>query len=76
MQAAENWRREDRPECLYGSVDRAVVAQRAVSSSLVAIGCVGLKDPAQVGGSYDHEMVEAFAPDRTDQPFGMRVLPG
>ena len=45
-------------------------------STLVVVGNAGLKDPAQVRSTDDHDVVEAFASNRPDQPFRIRVLPG
>ena len=44
-------------------------------STLVVVGNAGLKDPAQVRSTDDHDVVEAFASNRPDQPFRIRVLP-
>ena len=57
-------------------MDRTVLGQRAVRSTLIVIGRIGSKDPAQVRGTHNDDMVEAVAPDRPDHPFGVGVLPG
>jgi hypothetical protein len=35
-----------------------------------------LEDPTQMGLAQDQDVVQAFSPDRADEPFGVSVLPG
>jgi hypothetical protein len=44
-------------------------------SDFIEIASVRLQDAAQMPFDQDDEMVHAFAPDRSDQPFGKAVLP-
>src|SRR3981189_3214900 len=57
-------------------MERAVLGQRSMSSLLVVVVRVGGQDPAQLHFAQDHDMVEAFLSDRTDEAFDMSVLPG
>ena len=36
---------------------------------------ISLQDPAQVSLAQDDDVVDAFAPDRSDQSFGKAILP-
>src|SRR5258708_36530692 len=49
--------------------------QRPVSSDLVVIAGIRLEGAAQGSFTHDHNMVEALAPDRSDEPFDMAILP-
>jgi hypothetical protein len=46
-----------------------------VRPDLVVIAGVSLQDPAQMHLAQDEDMVDAFAPDRSDQSFGKAILP-
>src|SRR5262249_26554982 len=46
-----------------------------VRSDVVVIASIGSQDPAQMCFAPDDEMVDAFAPDRSDQPFSEAILP-
>ena len=48
-------------------MERAIVGQGSMSSLLVVVARVGGQDPAQVRFAQDHDMVQAFSPDRTDE---------
>ena len=41
----------------------------------IVIAGVGRKDPAQTGLAEDDDVIEAFPPDRSDQPLRVPVLP-
>src|SRR5262249_3772859 len=49
-------------------------SDQCVLMSLV-IASIGSQDPAQMGFAPDDEMIEALAPDRSDQPFSEAILP-
>src|SRR5258708_7888934 len=49
--------------------------QRPVSSDLVVIAGIRLEGAAQGDFTHDHNVVEALAPDRSDEPFNMAILP-
>jgi hypothetical protein len=44
------------------------------SNAVVVIG-VGIQNPAQMRLAQDDDVVQTFAPNRSDQPFGNPVLP-
>ena len=46
-----------------------------MSSDLVVIAGIRLEGAEQGGFTHDHNMVEALAPDRSDEPFDMAILP-
>ena len=41
---------------------------------IVVIGGIGLEDLAQVGFAKDDDMIQAFSPDRANQPFRMPII--
>jgi hypothetical protein len=45
------------------------------TDAIVIVG-IGSEDLAQMGLTHDQDMVQAFSPDRADEPFGVSVLPG
>src|SRR5882757_157950 len=45
-------------------------------SDAVVVGGVRFEDPTQMCLAEDNDVVQALAPDRSDQPFGKAVLPG
>ncbi len=55
---------------------RAILAERQMSSGSMVIVEVGGKNPPQVPLIEDDDLVQALAPDRTDDPFDVRILPG
>jgi hypothetical protein len=44
-------------------------------SDVVVIASVGSQDPAQTRFAQHYDMIDAFPADRTDQPFGISILP-
>src|SRR6202051_1944590 len=45
-------------------------------SDAVVVASVRFQNPAQMCLAEDNDVVQALAPDRSDQPFGKAVLPG
>ena len=45
------------------------------SDAIVIVG-VGFQNSAQMQLAQDNDVVHAFTPDRSDQPFGKAILPG
>src|SRR6266568_1101799 len=75
MKAAENGRRYDAAHVLDRAIDRSVLVERPMSPQLIIISGILRQYPAQVRFAQNNHMVDALAPDRTDQPFGEAVLP-
>ena len=44
-------------------------------SDLIVIAGIGPQKPAQMRLTQNYEMVHAFTPDRSDQPYGKSILP-
>src|ERR1700680_2750491 len=44
-------------------------------STVVVIASIGSQDSAQMRLAQDNDVVQALAPDRSDQPFGKAILP-
>jgi hypothetical protein len=64
------------PEPLNRARDGRILVQRPVCPDVVIIATIGAQDAAQMYLAQDNEIVQAFAPDRTNQSFGISVLPG
>src|SRR5262249_13240988 len=75
METAEPSDGCDRPDCLRRSMERGILVQRKVRAHPVIVGGVIRQQMAEVPFPQHHDMVEAFASDRADQPFNMTVLP-
>ena len=75
MQSAEKWARSNRPLVLNWARNRCILVQGAVGSDLVVIASVGGEDTPQMGFTDHHDMVEAFASDRANEPFHVPILP-
>lgn len=75
MELTENFDRGDPPDALNGSVKRRVLVERKISPRGVVVGQIGLEDSAKMGFSNDHDVVETFPSDRSNNSLGMAVLP-
>ena len=75
MQSAEDRVRLDIPDPLNGTKGRRIFVQRPVRSDVIVIEGIGSQDPAQMPLAHDHHVVHALAADRSDQSFGIAVLP-
>jgi hypothetical protein len=64
-----------RPGELDGPDVRRVLVEREMSASLVIVPEVVGQDAAQVPFAEDENVVQTFAPDRTDEALGERILP-
>jgi hypothetical protein len=56
-------------------MERRIVVERKVRAHLIVVGRVIRQQIAEVSFPQHHEMVEALASERADQPFYMTVLP-
>jgi hypothetical protein len=75
MKAAEDGHRYNIAHVLDGAMDRSVLVERPMSPQLVIVGGILRQNPTQVRFAQDNHVVDALAPDRSDQPFGEAVLP-
>src|SRR5260370_42303787 len=75
MKAAEDGRRYDATHVLDCAIDRSVLVERPMSPQLIIIGGILRQNSAQVRFAQDNYMVDALAPDRSDQSFAEAVLP-
>src|SRR5689334_7064197 len=57
-------------------MERGVLAERKMCALFIVVGRVTRQEFAQVRFPEHRDMVEAFASDRSDQPFSMTILPG
>ena len=55
---------------------RGVFLERKMGTDAIVIVGIGSEDLAQMGLAQDQDMVQAFSPDRADEPFSVSVLPG
>jgi hypothetical protein len=63
-----------------GELDRpkigCVLVQREMGTRLMVVGEVSGQDAAEVLLAEDEHVIQALAPDRADEPFRERILPG
>ena len=55
--------------------DRRLFVQRPMRSDVVVIAVISSQYSAQMRLAQDNDMVDALAPDRSDQSFGKAILP-
>ena len=65
----------DTPDCLRRSMERSILVERKVRAHPVVVGRVIRQQMTEVLFPQHHDMVEALASDRANQPFDMPVLP-
>ncbi len=65
----------DRPMEQNGPSIGRILPQREVRAHRIIIVDVACKDVAKVPLARHYDMIQAFPPDRTDQPLGVAVLP-
>jgi len=76
VQAAEDRQRADASERHGGSTKWGVSAEREVSARRIVIGGIIGQQATQLCLSAYHKMVEALAPDGTNQSLDVAILPG
>ena len=76
MESAEEWDCCEGPNLLHGTTKRGVFLERKMGTDAIVIVGIGSEDLAQMGLAQDQNMVQAFSPDRADEPFSVSVLPG
>jgi hypothetical protein len=74
MEAAEPWDCCDLTDCLRWSADWSILIECKVLSYAVVICLVIGDQMANMPLPQRHDMIEALASDRSDQPFNMTVL--
>jgi hypothetical protein len=72
VQPAENWAAKNLPGPFDGTRERGILLQSEMRADAIVICHVQV---AEVAFAEHDDVVEAFPPDRTDQPFGIPVLP-
>ena len=75
VQTAQDRQRCNPPFAMDWPMDRRILGQGEVSAAPVVVLDVALKDTRQVLLAQNDDVVEALAPDRADQPFGLTILP-
>jgi hypothetical protein len=76
VKPTEDWDGHDRTGRLDRTAERGIFRESEMgASAIVGIG-VAHEDPAKVRLAQDHDMVQAFSPDRADEPLDVSVLPG
>ena len=63
------------PDCLHGSMERRILVECEVRAHPIVVGGVVRQQMAEVPVPSHHDMVEALASDRANQPFDMTVMP-
>jgi hypothetical protein len=75
MSPTENWCGQNVTDSLNGSRYRRILVQSQMSARTIVVLDVGEEYVAQVSLAEYDEVIEAFPSDRTDQPFGISILP-
>jgi hypothetical protein len=75
METAEPWDCCDLTDCLRWSAEWSILIECKVRSYAVVICLVIGEQMANMPLPQRHDMIEALASDRSDQPFNMTVLP-
>ena len=75
VQPAENWAAKNLPGPFDGTRERGILLQGEVRAGAIVICHVRQQQVAEVAFAEHDNVVEAFPSDRTDQPFGISVLP-
>ncbi len=78
MQATDLWDGDGSSDS--GRLDwarvRTILVERKMRAGALLIVDVRGEDSAQMALIEDHNVIETFAPERTDHPLDVRVLPG
>ena len=75
VKSAQDGARTDHTGALYRARDWRILVQRPMRSDSVVVIGVRFQNATQMRLAQDNDMVQALAPDRSDQPFGKAVLP-
>ena len=75
VQPAENWAAKNLPGPFDGTRERRILLQGEMCAGAIVICHVRQQQVAEVAFAEHDNVVEAFSSDRTDQPFGIPVLP-
>ena len=74
VQSAQDRAADDIPGPLNAARDRGILVQRQMSARGIII-ILRQRNVAQMAFAEDYDMINAFPPDRTDQPFCVAALP-
>ena len=75
METAKPGDRRDAPDYPHSSMERSILVQRKVRGRSVVVAAIICQQMAKVIFAEHHDVVEALASDRSDQPSDMAVLP-
>jgi hypothetical protein len=75
VQPAENWAAKNLPGPFDGTRERRILLQGEMCAGAIIIFHVRQQQVAEVAFAEHDNVVEAFPSDRTDQSFGIPVLP-
>ena len=76
MKPAQDGVRNDGAGSLNRTRDRRILLQRPMRSNAVIIGRIVFQDSAQMCLAQNDDVIQTFAPDRSDQPFGKPFCQG
>jgi hypothetical protein len=75
VQPAENWATKNLPSPFDGARERRILLQGQMRARAIVIFHVRQQQVTEVALAEHDNVVKAFPSDRTDQPFGVSVLP-
>jgi hypothetical protein len=76
MESAKTRDSDDRSNRLHRTAERGVFVESEMGTNTIVIVGIVPEDLAEMGFAQDHDVIEAFSPDRADEPFDVSVLPG
>jgi hypothetical protein len=76
MESAEEGDGRDRSSRLDRTAERGILRESEMGAGAIIIVGVGPQDLAKMRFAQDHDMIQAFSPDGTDESFYVSVLPG
>ena len=75
MQSTQDWAADYATNGLDGARDRRILVQGQVRARLIVVVQVGPQQVTEVALAKDNHVINAFPPDRPDQPLRISVLP-
>jgi hypothetical protein len=76
MESTKEWDGDDRSSRMNRAAERSVLRESEMGTGAIVVVSVGPEDPAKMRFAQDHDMIQAFSPNRANEPFDMPVLPG
>ena len=76
VQSAKDWHAKHAACSLDVARNRRILIQRQVRTHLNVVSLIAAEQVTKMLLTEDNDMIQAISPDRTDEPFGVSILPG